>query len=302
MELVHPEDRNMVRQQFTEQLKVGTYVRLEHRILHKNGTVRWVYNNSRLITTASGEEVIHSYLLDIQDLHREDTALQEKLQRYEMILAQTENVLFEWDMEYDTVTFSDTWEKVFGYQVPGGDGHWSQQWMDCLYPDDMPLLADCFNSLKNGSAYEMREVRMATARGSYLWCRFRATAVRDNRGNLRKISGIIINIDAEKQAERALQNRAEQDSLTKLLNKDTARKLAEDYFSRYADNGGALMILDLDDFKRVNDEHGHLFGDSVLIKVAQEIRKMFRGQDIVARIGGDEFMVVMRGVTDQILL
>ena len=302
MELVHPEDRNMVRQQFTEQLKVGTYVRLEHRILHKNGTVRWVYNNSRLITTASGEEVIHSYLLDIQDLHREDTALQEKLQRYEMILAQTENVLFEWDMVNDTISFSDTWENIFGHLPDNADHQWSQHWMFNLHPDDIPLLADCINRLQNGSAYEMIEVRIAAENGRYLWCRFRATAIRDSRGVLQKISGIIINIDAEKQAEQALQSRAEQDSLTKLLNKDAARKQAEEYFSRFAANGGALLIIDLDDFKQINDRKGHLFGDAVLVKVAQEIRQLFRSQDIVARIGGDEFMVVMRGITDRNLL
>ncbi len=303
LELVHPEDRAMVRREFTNQLKNGTDVRLEHRIIRKNGAVHWVYNNSRLVTDHRGQEVIFSYLVDIQNLHREDNALRQKLQRYEMILAQTENVLFEWDMVLDTISFSDTWEKIFGYRPSGGDGHWSRQWMAFLHPDDMPLLAETIGRLTNGSPYEMTEVRITTAQGRYLWCRFRATALRDSRGNLQKISGIIINIDAEKQAEQVLQSRAEQDSLTRLLNKDAARKRAEEYFSRYsAGAGGALLIIDLDDFKQVNDRKGHLFGDAVLVKVAQEIRNLFRGQDIVARIGGDEFMVVMRGVTDKHLL
>ncbi len=301
--MVYPEDRSMVRREFTEQLKKGNLVRLEHRIVHKNGKAYWVYNNSRLLTDEAGQEMICSYLVDIRNIRREESTLQQKLQRYEMILAQTENVLFEWDMIRDTISFSDTWEKLFGYQPAGGDGRWSSQWTAFLHPDDMPLLADCISALKNGSPYEMTEVRVATAQGRYLWCRFRATAIRDSRGELQKISGIIINIDAEKQAEQALQSRAEQDSLTKLLNKDAARKQAEEYFSRYAaDIGGALLIIDLDDFKQINDRKGHLFGDAVLVKAAQEIRKLFRGQDIVARIGGDEFMVVMRGVTDESLL
>ena len=303
LELAHPEDRDMIRREFTRQLRTGTEVRLEYRIIQKDGSVRWVYNQSRLVTDPQGQEAISSFLVDIHNLHREDNLLQEKLQRYEMILAQTENVLFEWDISTDTITFSDTWEKIFGYQPPDKNCRWSQQWMDSLYPDDVPLLADIFGRLKNGSHYEMIELRVATAQGRYLWCRFRATAVRDNRGDLQKINGIIINIDAEKQAEQALQSRAEQDSLTKLLNKDAARKQAEEYFSRVSGNvNGALLILDLDDFKQVNDQKGHLFGDAVLVKIAQEIRKLFRGQDIVARIGGDEFLVVMRGVTDRNLL
>jgi len=300
LEMVHPEDREKVRREFTRQLRTGRHVQLEYRIVYKDGSIHWIYNRSYLITTQEGQEEIHSFLVDIQNLHREDNLLLEKLQRYEMILAQTENVLFEWDMIQDTISFSDTWEKIFGYQPQLEESHWSQRWSDCLYPDDVPLLTDCINELCNGSPYEMTEIRMATARGRYLWCRFRCTAIRDARGTLQKISGIIINIDAEKQAEQALQSRAEQDSLTKLLNKDAARKQAEEYFSRQQD--GALLIIDLDDFKQINDLHGHLFGDAVLVKSAQEIKKLFRGQDIVARIGGDEFMVIMRGVADRNLL
>ena len=303
MELIHPEDREMVRREFTRQLKTGTVVQLEHRVVLKNGSVHWVYNQSRLVTDPFGQEVICSFLVDIQNLHREENLLLEKLQRYEMILAQTENVLFEWDMVQGSISFSDTWKQIFGYQLSDERKNWSQLGMEYLYPDDMPLLADCIARLKNGSPYEMTEIRIATARGRYLWCRFRATAIRDARGNLLKITGIIINIDAEKRAEQALQSKAEQDSLTKLLNKDAVRKQAEAYFSQNSDSiGGALLVIDLDDFKQINDQKGHLFGDSVLIKVAQEIRRLFRGQDLVARIGGDEFLVVVRGVKDQSLL
>lgn len=302
-ELIYLPDREMVRREFREQLARGNWVTLEHRVLRKDGQIIWVMNKSCLAVNGEGQEYLHCFLTDITASKRTLDELNRKLERYEIILAQTENVLFEWDLGTDEVAFSDTWETIFGFKPITTDVRKSLLEGSYFHPDDVPLLFDRIGSLENGSPYEMVEVRIATAKGRYLWCRFRATAIRDGAGNLRKISGIIINIDAEKQAEQALQNQAERDSLTKLLNNHAARKQAEEYFNQFAQNVNcALLIIDLDDFKLVNDRYGHLFGDAVLTKAASEIKKLFRNQDIIARIGGDEFMVLMRGVSDRSLV
>ena len=301
--LVHPEDREMVRREFHEQLKRGAEVKLEFRLLRKDGTVSWVLDKSRLITDGHGGEYLLSAITDITHFKRDNERLLDQLERYEIILAQTENVLFEWDMSTDKVDYSNTWEKIFGFAPIRDRMRANLVGGTHFHPDDLPLVLDSIGNIENGSAYEMVEARIATAKGRYLWCRLRATALRDAEGNLVKIAGVIINIDAEKQEARALQDRAERDSLTKLLNKDAGRRQAQEYFSRFPEGmNSALMIIDLDDFKLVNDRYGHLFGDSVLTKAAREIKKLFRNQDIVARIGGDEFMVVMRGISDAALL
>ena len=303
MELVHPDDRDRVRQELRTQLTEGIQAKLEYRILAKDGSRMWVLNYTRLTRDREGNELLHSFCVDITHTHRATEELEQKLRRYEIILAQTENVLFEWDIAKEKVTFSDTWEKIFGFPAPAMNPEKHPGEGALFHPDDMPLLIDKINALAAGSAYETAEIRMTTARGRYIWCRLRASAIRDEEGKLRKLSGIIINIDAEKRAAQQLQDRALRDPLTKLLNKDAGRKQAEDYFSRYpAGVDGALLIIDLDNFKQVNDRYGHLFGDSVLTQAAREIRRLFRNQDIVARIGGDEFMVVMRGVSDRQML
>lgn len=303
IELVHPEDRELVRSQFRQQLYRGTDVVLEHRVQRRDGSVLWVLNRSRLVVEADGRELLHSFLTDITHTKRESDALNEKLRRYEIILAQTENVLFEWDVVADTITFSETWEHIFGFTPIRENIRGNLVEGSFFHPDDLPLIFDKIRNLENGSSYEMTEVRIAAAKGRYLWVRFRASALRDDRGDLTKIVGIIINIDAEKQAERVLQDRAERDALTKLLNKHTGRKYAEEYLNQFPQGVNcAMLIIDLDNFKPVNDNYGHLFGDAVLTKVAREIKKLFRTQDIIARIGGDEFMVLMRGVSDRTLV
>lgn len=302
-ELVIPEDREKMRRDFQEQLTRGKAVETEFRVRHKDGHILWILDRSHLSVGADGREYLNSFLTDITESKKAYDALNDKLSRYEIILAQTENVLFEWDMENNTINYSETWEKIFGFHPMQENVREILTEGSYFHPDDLPLLIDGINNLENGSHYQMVEVRIATARGRYLWCRFRASAIRDENGRLQKIVGIIINIDAEKQAERLLQDRAERDSLTKLLNKNAARKQAEEYLARFP--GGtdcALLVIDLDNFKQVNDQYGHLFGDAVLTKAAREIERQFRNQDIVARIGGDEFMVLMRGVSDSNLL
>lgn len=301
--IIHPDDQEMVRRAFDQQLEEGTLVHLEHRVVFKQGAVVWVANKSRLIIGEDGQEYLYSSLSDISASKAALEQLKERMARYEVILAQTENILFEWDLLTDSIDFSDTWEQIFG-STP------RRQSMNSLihdgaffHPDDIPAILSCIHNLKNGSHYEMAEARVAAHRGRYLWCRFRASAARDGQGNLLKVMGIIINIDAEKKAERALQDRADRDSLTKLLNKAAGRKHIESYLSQYPDGiRCALLVIDLDDFKHINDHYGHLFGDAVLTKTARAIEKHFQAQDIVSRIGGDEFMVLVRGVADRNLL
>ena len=301
--LVHPEDREGMLEDLHRQLRDSTQARLEYRLVHKNGSILWVQDVVRLVAGTDGREYLCSNLTDITHTKREETRLREQLSRYEIILAQTENVLFEWNIKKDTISFSNTWEKIFGFKPV--DSHVRATFKEGSYfhPDDVSMIVDGIRRLYNGSDYEMVEVRTITARGRYLWCRFRASALRDEKGALRKIVGIIINIDAEKQAERALQDKAERDSLTRLLNKDAGRRQAEAYITGLDGKANcALLIIDLDDFKQVNDRFGHLFGDAVLTKAAKEIKKLFRNQDIIARIGGDEFMVLMRGTSDKALI
>ena len=96
---------------------------------------------------------------------------------------------------------------------------------------------------------------------------------------------------------KALSVKAEQDSLTKLYNAGTSRSLCEEYFNNSNENS-ALMVIDLDEFKQVNDNYGHLVGDMVLMQAASVIRRLFRSQDIVGRVGGDEFIVLMKDIPD----
>lgn len=145
--------------------------------------------------------------------------------------------------------------------------------------------------------------------GSVIWVLNRGHRMIGEDGQ-EYLNGLLVDItqskqiyDEQKKATSALQEQAERDSLTKLFNAHTVRRLTEEYFSGLAGKGNcALLIIDLDNFKQVNDRYGHMLGDAVLTQAAQTICKLFRSHDIVGRIGGDEFLVLMKAVSDRELV
>ena len=299
-ELIDPRDRDGLRRQIIAQLSEGKRLELEFRIPGTESGSRWLMYRCILETDGTGREIFSGLLLDITGLKLAQESQQRKLEHQQIILSQTENVLYEWDLKTDKLTFSESWGKIFGYPPVEGELFGRLSTDSRFHPEDVSVVMESIAAMGQGSDYQVVEVRVAKADGRYLWCRFRSSAIRGPGGALEKILGVIINIDEEKRSAQALQERAERDTLTKLLNKSAARKQTEDYLAGFSHNTNcALFIIDMDNFKQINDRFGHLFGDAVLTQAAREIRRLFRAQDIVARIGGDEFLVVMRGIADR---
>lgn len=297
MNLVVPEDRQMIRQQMAKQLAQGRTVELEHRLLCKNGQVLWVLNKGQLSAAESGAECLQCILLDVTQTKQTLESLRLSLERHQIIMAQTDDIIFEWDMVSDTVAYSNKWKALFGYEPLSEHFSSQMETSSHFHPEDIEACVERMQTLKKGADYQETEVRIAKADGQYLWCRLRATAQYDAYGKPVKAVGVVINIDAEKRAAQELQNQAEKDPLTNLLNKNTSRLQVEARLqSRRPEECSALLIIDLDNFKQINDQHGHLFGDTVLTYAAAEIRRFFRSEDVIGRIGGDEFMVFMSNI------
>ena len=131
--------------------------------------------------------------------------------------------------------------------------------------------------------------------GKYRWCRVRATTQFNDENEPVKAVGVILDIDKEKKRIQALTDMAQQDALTRLYNKNTAREKIQLRLDRRRDGERlAMMIIDLDNFKQVNDLHGHMFGDAVLAEAAFRLRELFGAWDIVSRFGGTNFLVFLQ--------
>ncbi len=168
------------------------------------------------------------------------------------------------------------------------------------------------SSIENGGEVEMI-IPMMTKTGERVSVLARG---REEGGSVRgilvrceKISALIKSEEAQIEEFReklsdsesrvsTLTVRAEKDSLTKLLNAGTTRSLGEEYLAE-GEKECALIVIDVDDFKQINDRYGHMVGDRVMCCAAYTIKKLFRACDIVGRVGGDEFLVLMKDVSDR---
>ena len=153
-------------------------------------------------------------------------------------------------------------------------------------------------SLKNiGTAYV--DFRGRFYGSEYLWYRCVLTGVADSEGKIYRIVGRADNIDKDIRVRSELQSRAQQDSLTGLLNHEAFYTAAEE--ANRKNGGGTFVIMDIDDFKDINDSRGHLFGDEILKAVGDTLRRTFRQNDILSRIGGDEFAVFLPGIKNTVM-
>lgn len=160
-----------------------------------------------------------------------------------------------------------------------------------VHPDDWDVFDDYCKSMDDGEKSFQYDIRQITDEAEYVWLRYVGESVCNENDIPVKIVGKTLDISEEKRSEKELMELAERDSLTNLYNKEATRKYIEKYIynSDSRDSGGAFLIIDIDDFKGVNDTWGHMFGDRVLQEVACILTSVSAISDIVGRIGGDEF-------------
>lgn len=293
--MIYEKDRQAAWDTAWKQLSNGPTKELEYRVPCKDGSLIWVLDRGQLLTNDDGQQTFSCILIDITETKKAQEALRLSLERHQIIMDQTSDIIFEWDIALDSLQLTPNFKKKFGYDScsrlhsrPISAFH--------FHPDDLPVFVQTMDQVFNGALpYAELELRIAKADGQYLWCRIRATIQQDKSGTPIKAVGLIMDIDAEKRATQSLRERAERDPLTGLYNKGAAQYQIE-YCLRNAskEDSSAFFIIDVDNFKHVNDIFGHLSGDAMLMDVASGLRKLFRSNDILGRIGGDEFVVFMR--------
>ncbi len=227
-------------------------------------------------------------------------AMQDIMLKYEVLLQHLNAMVIEFDLDTNFIHNLYNPDPAFQYlRDATNPAHAINMLVEhSVHPDDHGMLTDVFNSylkmfLDSGLKKSTRSYRMQNKTGVYRY--YNITCYRPDENSRR-----IIGIWEEAPDDSA---RTDRDPLTDLLNKESAQRLTEEYLAEAIEGRiSALAIVDLDNFKNINDRFGHLFGDEVLSQIARRLGQLFRCSDVVARIGGDEFLVFMPNIPDSKLI
>jgi diguanylate cyclase (GGDEF)-like protein/PAS domain S-box-containing protein len=184
-------------------------------------------------------------------------------------------------------------EKVYGRLVTDFY-HNPDLWLEIVHPEDRNLVRGMLPELRRHGVMTI-EYRIIRADGEERWLEDHARTIYDAAGNLIRYDGVATDITERKKHERQIEKLATHDSLTELPNRNllTDRLIQAINHAKRTELGLALLFVDLDRFKFVNDSYGHPVGDALLKVVARELHRLVRKSDTVARLGGDEFVILL---------
>ena len=226
-------------------------------------------------------------------------ALEDSQERFILAVEGANDGIWDWKIVDDDFYTSGRWKSMLGYQE-GWFGHSIQDWWNCVHPDDLKVLRAELDAYLNGASSQFRiEHRMLHKDGSSVWVLTRGVAIWDNDGVALRIAGSMTNITSQKQTESRLVYNAFHDALTGLPNRALLVDRLEHALQRYKrhpEHIFAVLYMDLDRFKVVNDSLGHSTGDRLLVDFAGKLDQHVRTADTVARLGGDEFVILLEDI------
>lgn len=285
--IVFPADRELVSQVIPRLTDKDT-VSVRYRIVRPDGDVRWLED---IISGARGAD---GALVRIDGVAHDITDRLALEHRLNAILATIDNVIWSISAEsYETLYLNPAAEKIYGRPAEefyeDNELFWS-----IVHPEDRERVAESLSALFGKGSLSI-QYRIVRPDGQVRWLEDKVVVGYGPDGRPARIDGVAHDITERKEHEARLQYLATHDALTDLPN----RNLLDDRIfqaiahAQRSESGFALLLLDLDRFKLINDGYGHGYGDALLLTLSERLKEAARESDTVARLGGDEFVVLL---------
>lgn len=291
LDRVHPKDRSRVEDAVQSALEgMGNY-ELEHRIKLPTGKTLSVLECGSVTVDATGKP----YLMKgtIQDI----SALTKAKKRLADIIWAADVGTWELDIITGEMTCNERWASMLGYSLDDLKPLNLKRWISLIHPESLTEFQLRMNTkITGGSAIFEDEFRGLHKNGNAIWILAKGRITeRDIAGKPLRLAGTCMDISVRKKSELKAKVLATTDALTGLYNRTVFNERLQEMVSlaKRTHQKFALMMLDLDGFKAVNDHYGHTTGDGLLIQIANDLQATCRDTDLVARLGGDEFAIIL---------
>lgn len=295
---VHPDDLGPCQTAFSQAFSTQSPFSLTYRLRRRDGIFRWFLDEGSARYDSQGQFAGYiGHCLDITEYKRVNDELRASESRYAMLAKVSLVGIYHADAAGRFLYVNERWCALAGVaaETAKGDG-----WMDVIHPDDLATVQREWQKTISEKHHSELEYRLQRPDGSVLWVFGQVACMQDEEGAITGLVGTITDISQLKEAEAKILSLAFYDTLTDLPN----RRLLMDRLaqavavSRRNGQFGALLFIDLDNFKTLNDTQGHDVGDRLLVEVGNRLRHAIRAGDTVARLGGDEFVVMLEDLGD----
>jgi diguanylate cyclase (GGDEF)-like protein/PAS domain S-box-containing protein len=292
LQVLHPDDAERMIAADTEARRTLSSLFAEYRMIARDGRVIWVSEKAAVVEdTSTGIVYWQGVMVDITDRRNAEDALATSEQQFRSIFDAASIGVMTLDREGRILEANHTLEELAGYPPAGLNGRLLS---DLLERTDVRT-QEQFAALVDGRAERCDlEHRLVRSDGSPMWSRTVMKAIHDGEGTAEQVVAMVEDISDRKRLEEDLVHRTLHDGLTGLPNRQRFVDLVGEAQARRGEDGPgiAVLFIDMDGFKEVNDSLGHHAGDELLVAIARRLAGTVRSGDTVARYGGDEFLIL----------
>lgn len=246
-----------------------------------------------------GKDTVSAVFVDVSKLIATEDKLRKEKERYRIVTELSDEVLFEYDFVKDVLTLSERFTELYGQDhVIDSFRKNMSVYMRSIHPEDRKATIEQLLRTRRVGANDI-QFRLKDLNDEYQWCRVLYRAICDENGGPFMAIGKIANITLFKKEIEQLAYESKTDSMTGAYNKMATKEMIDRYIAKHSGEVHMMLLIDVDDFKKVNDGFGHQCGDEVLTYVISNLRKTYVSGEIIGRVGGDEFVVFIGDVKDK---